>query len=412
VGLLSDLVSGGAPYSMKDFDRDVRARLGGRKTASGVRVNEESALRYITVYACARVIVETLGSLPLFVFRKRSGGGSDRADDHPNAELLYGMPNDEMTSQSWIETKTGHLVLSGNTYSVITHSPKGRVVDLYPVDWHMVQPGRNQETGKLGYWIQDRGKWDWFPSEKVLHIPGWGFDGIKGYSPIGYAAESIGIGLASTEFAARFFGQGMNMGVVLEHPGELGKEGRDNLKADLMEQGAGMENAWIPLILEEGMKLNRIPMPLKDAQFVELLKLTDTQICGIMRVPPHLVANLDRATFSNIEHQDLAFVKYTMLPYITRFERAMNWKLFTRAEREQGYYVKFNLEALLRGDYKSRQEGLQIQRQNGVINADEWREKEEMNPIEDGSGQVYLANGALQPIGTQNQQRNGGGAGV
>lgn len=389
---------------MKDFDRSVRGRMRGGGTHSGVVVTEESALRYAAVYACVRVIAETMGSLPLNVYRRRPGGGKEQASDHPVAGLIHDLPNDEMTSQTWREAQTGHLALSGNSYSIISHSASGKVTDLYPVDWHMVTPWRDPATRKLWYAVNDRGKPDLFPKEKIFHVPGWGFDGIQGYSPVRVNAEAIGIGLASAEFAARFYGQGMNMGVVLEHPGVLGTEGRQNLKDDLVEQGAGMENSWQPLILEENMKLNRIPMPLKDAQFIEQFQLTDVQICGFFRMQPHMIGRLERATFSNIESQDLSFVKYTMLPYLTRFEQTANWKLFTPAERAAGYYAKLNVEGLLRGDYKSRQEGLQIQRQNAIINADEWREKEDLDPQPDGVGQRYYINSASVPVDNIGQQ--------
>lgn len=397
MGLFTDLVDK-RPYSMNDFTRDVRSFLRGKQALSGVTVNEETALRYITVYSCVRVLAETLGSLPLSVHRTRSDGGSDKAQDHPVYELIHDLPNDEMTTQTWREASMGHLTLSGNCYSIITHNNKGQVVDLYPVDWHMVDPKRNPNTGKIEYHIADRGKVEVFPIEKVFHIPGFGFDGVKGYSPIRMAAESIGIGMAASEFSARFYGQGMNIGGVLEHPNELSDDAYKRLQTWIEEKGSGMANSWKPLILEEGMKFSRIPMPLTDAQFVETRKFTRDEIGGLFRVPPHMIGNLERATFSNIEHQGIEFVQHTMLPYITRWEQAINWKLFTKDEREKGYYARFNLSGLLRGDYKSRQEGLAIMRQNGVINADTWRSLEGMNPIDGPEGQEYLVNGNMIPV--------------
>ncbi len=373
----------------------------GRTPGAGVRVSERTALRLIDVYSCVRVIAETVGCLPFFVYRRRQGtSGSDKAYDHPVMQLLHDLPNDEMTSQTWRETMTGHLALSGNCYSVITRNGRGQALDVYPVEWPLAHPRRDPGTQKIVYDISDRGKTEPLPASEVLHIPGLGYDGIMGYSPIRMAAETIGLGMAGTEFLSRFYGQGMNVGAVLEtaQGQEMDRDSRQALKEDLMEKGAGLANSWLPLVLPSGVKLNRIPIPMRDAQTVEILKLNRDQICGLFRVPPHLIANMDKATFSNIEEQSLNFVKYTMLPWLTRWEQACNWKLFTAREREQGYYVKFNVEGLLRGDYKSRQEGLAMQRQNGVISADEWRELEERNPIEDGSGQKYLVNGNMVPI--------------
>lgn len=398
MGLISNLVQKSQSYTMEDFDREVLSRIRGLSSNSGVQVSEESSLRYVTVYSCVRVLSEAMGALPIFVYRERSDGSRDKARDHPVYGLLHDRPNDEMTSLTWRETGMGHLTLSGNCYSIITLDRAGRVKDLYPVPWNRVDPFRDEESGKIKYQINDRGKSEIYPAEKVFHIPGLGFDGIKGYSPIRMAQEAVGLGLASTEFVARFYGQGMNVGGVLEHPGALSEQAFKRLRESIEERGSGMANSWRPFILEEGMKWQRIPMPLTDAQFIETRKFNRDEICGLFRVPPHMIANLERTTFSNIEHQGIDFVMHTLMPYVQRWEQTINWKLFTKEEREQGYYAKFNVSALLRGDYKSRQEGLAIQRQNGIINADEWRELEEMNPQDGGTGKVYLVNGNMVPV--------------
>lgn len=395
----------GQAYTMDDFDRDIRRYLRGGPTHAGVNVNEESALGYVTVYACVRVLAETIGCLPLFVYRERADGGREKAREHPLFWLLHDEPNDEMDSLTMRETMTAQLALSGNAYAILAHSLRGDVVDIYPWDWTLVRPDRDPQTRKLFYWVKDRGKEERLPAEKVLHVHLWGLDGITGYSPIRMAREAVGLGLAATEFAARFYGQGMNVGGLLEHPNTLTDEAYKRLKQSLEEEGAGLANSWRPLILEEGMKFNRIPMPLKDAQFIEQQKFTRDEICALFRVPPHMVANLERATFSNIEHMSLEFVMYTILPWVSRWEQAINRRLFTRQEREQGYYCKFNVSGLLRGDYKSRQEGLAVMRQNGIINADEWRGLEEMNPQEGGMGKVYLVNGNMIPIETAAKQQ-------
>jgi len=406
MGLISKLVGHARAMTMEEFDNEVLSRFRGGH-AAGMQVDEERALKLVTVFSCVRVLAETIATLPLDVFKERPGGGKDKARGHPVYELLHNRPNAEMTSATWRETKTGHLALSGNTYSIITFNRRGEPLEIYPVDWRLIFPQRNPMTDALEYVYNDRGKAEIFQPDRVLHVPGWGFDGIRGYSPIRMAASTMGVGLATQEFTERFYSQGMNIGGVLEHPQALSDPAYNRLVEWLEEKGSGMANSWKPLILEEGMKYSRIPMPLAEAQFIETQKFTRDEICGLFRVPPHMIANLERATFSNIEHQSIEFVMYTLMPYITKYEQAMNWKLFTPAEREQGYYVKFNVDGLLRGDYKSRQEGLAIQRQNGVINADDWRGLEEMNPIEDGSGQIYLVNGNMIPPGTAGNQKGG-----
>jgi HK97 family phage portal protein len=394
MGLISDLLV--KNYSMEDFDRDIKSVIGGRPTYSGTKVNEQTALRHITVYSCVRVRSESFASLPLSVYRRRPGGkGRDEAHDHPVQELLHNVPNPDMTSMTWRETMNGHLDLSGNCYSIITHNNRGQVIDLYPWPWDSIESKRNKETGKIEYHLNDRGKIDILPAEKVYHVPGLGFDGIKGYSIIRMAQESIGLGLAISEFSGRFFGQGMNVGSVFQTDNSMTQEAVDELRAQLLEKGAGLANSWMPLILHSGLKFARIPMPLSDAQFIENIKLNKEDLCGLFRVPPHMIADLDRSTNNNIEHQGIEYVMHSMLPVITRHEKTMDWKLFTPAERAAGYYTKFNIDALLRGDSTARAAYLNQKRQNGIINADEWRELDDENPIGGVAGSAYLVNGAM-----------------
>lgn len=393
-------------YSMADFDRDVKAWIGGQPTHSGIKVNEQTALRHITVYSCVRVRSETIASLPLSVYKKRRGGkGRDEAWDHSLYGLIHNTPNPDMTSLTWLETMNAHLDLSGNCYSIITHNNRGQVIDIYPWPWHDIEPKRNKETGKIEYHLNDRGKIEILPQEKVLHVPGLGFDGIKGYSVIRIAQEAIGLGLAISEFSGRFFGQGMNVGSVFQTDQSMNEEAVNTLRKQLMEKGAGLANSWMPLILHSGLKFARIPMPLSDAQFIENIRLNKEEICGLYRVPPHLVADLSRSTFSNIEHQSINYMVYTLLPIITRFEQTINWKLFTPQERAAGYYVKFTVEALLRGDAKARAEYLKTKRQNGIINADEWRELDDENPIGGLAGTAYLVNGNMISTETAAKQQ-------
>lgn len=413
MGLIKRLLA--KDYSLSDFDKDIRLWVGGHPTHSGVTVNEQTALRHITVYSCVRVRSESFASLPLSVYRRRKNGkGRDEATDHPLYDLIHAAPNPDMTSLTWRETMNGHLDLSGNCYSIITPNRRGEIIDVYPWDWHLIEPKRNEDTGKIEFHLNDRGKTEILPPDRVFHVPGLGFNGIRGYSMIRLAREAVGVGMAISEFTARFFGQGMNVGAVLETDRIFKDE--DEIKfvrKQFEERYSGMANSHRPMILHGGLKYNRIPMPLADAQFIENMKLNQAQVCGLFRVPPHLVADLERATFSNIEHQSIEYVVFSMLPLITRFEQTMNWKLFTPREREEGYYVKFNVDALLRGDAKSRADALAIKRQNGIINADEWRELDDENPIGGVAGETYLVNGNMistetaakqEPKRTQDQE--------
>lgn len=399
MGIISKLVSNvrnSGSYSMDDFDKQVRQRVQGTHVHSGVDVSEESAMKFITVFSCVRVLAETISSLPLQVFKTRSSGkGADKATGHHVYELLYNMPNDEMPTTSWRAQQIGNQALSGNCYSVITENRRGQPIDLYPLMWTECKAFRDQSDGKIKYKVMDRGKSETYPANKIFHVSSFGGDGITGYSPIRQAAESIGVGMAAVEFSARFYGQGMNVGSVLEYPDAMSDVAYARLKEDLDLKGAGLANSWKPLILEEGAKFGRIPMPLRDAQFIETRKFARDDICGLLRVPPHMIANLERSTNNNIEHQGIEFVMYSLMPYLIAWEKTLNWKLFTPAERRAGYYVKHNVAALLRGDYKTRQEGLGQMRQNGVINADTWLDMEDMNPIGGVAGEAYLVNGTM-----------------
>ncbi|MGO4181218.1 phage portal protein [Paenibacillus sp. TAF43_2] len=411
MGFLSKVVAKGESYSMDDFDKQVRQRIQTGRSNTGLDVNEETAMKFVTVYSCLRVLSETIASLPLNVYKERKGGGSDKAFDHPLHELLYLLPNDEMTTVTWREQQIASQVISGNCYSVITKNQRGLPIDIYPVPWTDCKPFRDQSDQKIKYRIMDRGKSEVFPADMVFHVPGLGFDGLVGYSPVYMGAESIGVGMAASEFAARFYGQGMNVGGVLEYPAAMSDTAYERLKEDLNLKGAGLANSWKPLILEEGAKFSRIPMPLSEAQFIESRKFTRDEICGLFRVPPHMIANLERSTNNNIEQQSIEFVQYSLVPYLVAWEKTLNWKLFTPAERRAGYYAKFNVAALLRGDYKSRQEGLATMRQNGIINADKWLEMEDMNPIGGTEGQSYLVNGTMIPTAIAANKNNAGKGG-
>lgn len=380
---------------MSDWDADIKRFFKGQETPAGVRVDENSALRYTTVYACIRVLSETLASLPLHVYKKRLSGGKDRAVNHPLYALLHDVPNEEMPSMTWRETAMGHLLTSGNCYSEKTYNGRGVVSRLYPIPWTRIRPVRNEQTREIEYELSDRGKVEWLPAEKILHIPGLGFDGVKGYSPIRMAMGAIGLGLAAESFGAKFFGEGTHLGGTLEVPGTMSDEAFTRLKDSFKDEYAGLQKAFKVILLEENAKFNSLGIPPEEAQFLETRKFQRSEIAGIYRVPPHMIADLEKATFSNIEHMSLEFLIFTMRPWIYRWEQYMNWKLLTPAERQQGYFIEFAVTALLRGDSKSQAEALRIARQNGIVNANEWREMIGMNPQKGESGEVYLVNGNM-----------------
>jgi HK97 family phage portal protein len=379
----------------------------GRPTTAGVPVSEQSAMNLIEVHKCVKVRAETRGCLPVGIYKKRpNNGGRDLARDHPLQELLNIAPNNEMDSQTFYERMEIYFSLWGNDYSIITRNTSRNkdVRELYPVSAYQMRVKRDPETQDLFYEYRDRGQTERLPPEKVFHIRGMSFDGLTGISTIGMAREAVAQGLAMQEFTNRFFGNGMNFGGILEVPGTLTPAARENMKKAAEELAGGLGNAWEPYVLEEGTKYNRIPMSFVDAQFIEVMRLSKQDIDGLFRVPPHMVGNLERSTNNNIEHQGIEFVTYSLLPMITRFERTANWRLLTRAERAAGYYVKVNVDALLRGDAASRGEYLQKKRQNGALSANEWKDLDDENPIEQEGGDAYLVNGNMISLGTAMNQ--------
>lgn len=385
-------------YTLADFERDFEEKFYGSWTSTtGIKVNEESALRFTAVYACRRVLSETLAAMPIKIYRKRKNGtGRDLVDDHPLYEILHDTPNAEMTAFNFQETMQDHIVSSGNGYAYKEIDGRGRVKSLKLLNWQQITPQRNKDTGRIEYIFNDNGTKITFSQDEIFHIAGLGFNGIVGYSPIYMAMEAVGLGLAAEQFAAYFYSNGANIGGFIELPGNV--RDKNALRKEIEEKFAGLGKSHKVMLLENGMKFQKLVMPLNEAQFIETRKFQKQEIASIYRVPLHLIQDLDKATFANIEHQDLGFIKHTMFPWVVRWEQSQNMRLLTQLERKQGYYTEFSMDALLRGDAKSRAEVLHIKRQDGVINADEWRELDNQNPQPNDMGQTYFINGNMVPV--------------
>lgn len=363
---------------------------------AGKNVTPESAMRTSTVYACVRVIAETIASLPFNVYQDLPDGGSQKVRDHPLEKIIHDEPNPEMTSFVFRETMLSHLLLWGNSYSQIIRSGRNKVVGLYPLLPDRMTVDRDSH-GTLTYtYITSEGNTVVLQPSDVLHIPGLSFDGVLGYSPIALEKNAIGLGIAAEEYGSKFFQNGARPSGVLTHPNTVKDPKR--LRESWNAAYGGSSNGSKVAILEESMTFTPISMPNNEAQFLETRKFQVEEICRIFRVPPHLVGNLDRATFSNIENQSIDFAVHTIRPWLVRIEQSMNRALFSESEKGK-YYVRFNIDGLMRGDYKSRMEGYSIGRQNGWLSANDIRELENMNPIpEEEGGATYLINGNMIPI--------------
>lgn len=377
--------------------------LFGRST-SGKTVNENTAMQTTAVYACVRILSEAIASLPLHVYKYTDNGGKELVHSHPLYFLLHDEPNPEMTSFIFRETLMSHLLLWGNAYAQIIRDGAGRVLGLYPLLPNKIAVERN-EKGEI-YYVYSRSS-DENPNfkgygdvilkaEDVLHIPGLGFDGLIGYSPIAMAKNAVGMTIACEEYGATFFANGANPGGVLEHPGVLKDPAKVRESWNSVYRGSG--NAHKIAVLEEGMKYQQIGIPPEEAQFLETRRFQLNEIARLYRIPPHMIGELERATFSNIENQSIEFVKYTLDPWVIRLEQSLSKALLLPGEKGT-YFIKFNLDGLLRGDYKSRMEGYSIGRVNGWLSANDIREMENMNPISDEEGgNLYLVNGSVTKL--------------
>ena len=363
-------------------------------SSSGKAVNEKTALQTTAVYACVRILAETIASLPFHTYRYTLNG-KEKAIEHPIYYLLHSEPNPEMTSFVFRETLMSHLLLWGNAYAQIIRDGRGRVLGLYPLLPNKVIVNRNQH-GELVYQYEKEGQTYFLRSYEVLHIPGLGFDGIIGYSPIAMAKNAVGMAIATEEYGAKFFANGANPGGVLEHPGVVKDPARIRESWNAVYQGSS--NAHRVAVLEEGMKFQSIGIPPEQAQFLETRKFQINEIARIFRIPPHMIGDLEKSSFSNIEQQSLEFVMYTLDPWVVRWEQAIQRALFTEKEKRQ-YFVKFNVDGLLRGDYQSRMNGYAVGRQNGWLSANDIRELENPNRIpEDLGGDLYLINGNMTKL--------------
>ena len=330
---------------------------------SGEKVDEKSAMQIATVYACVRLLAESVAVLPLHLYHYSDGEGSskEKARDHPLYRLLYRQPNPEMTSFSFWETMTTHLLLWGNAYAQIIRDGKNNVLSLYPLLPDHVEVDRD-ENGRIYYIYHaytdevpgETNKDIYFRSDEVFHVPGLGFNGLVGFSPIAMMKNSLGTTLAVEKYGSSFFKNGAQPSGVLEHPGVL--KNPEKIRENWSDVYGGAGNAHKVAVLEEGMQYKAISLPPEDSQFLSTRQFGVTEICRIFRVPPHMVQSLEHATFSNIEHQSIDYVVHTLTPWLVRFEQAIIKDLLLPDEQDE-YFPKFNVDGLLRGDYQSRMQG-------------------------------------------------------
>lgn len=365
------------------------ANWGYRPAASGVSVTESSALACIAVASCIKILAETSAMLPLKVY-KRTAAGRSPDPTHPNYRILHDEPNPEMTSMDFRQTLTAHRASWGNAYAWKEWGADGYLKALWPLSPDRTCPERTT-SGELVYrTVLPNGEPRIVPAYKILHLRGLASDGLKGYSPIGQIRESVGLALATEEYGARFFGNGAIPGIALRHPGELSEDAKKNIRESWYNRHQGLTRVHALAILEENISVEKIGIPPEDAQFLQTRQFQDRQIAKFFRIPLHMLADMEKGSgFSSVEQLGLEFVVYTLMPWLVGWEQECNRGLFLPAERGT-WYTLHQVAGLLRGDFKSRNEGYAIGRQWGWYSADDIREMEDLNPLPDGQGKQYL----------------------
>jgi HK97 family phage portal protein len=357
----------------------------GPKTITGRRVSADTAMMHATVYTCVRFLAFNVAQLPLILYRRKSNDpkepARERATDHPLFERLHTLANDHVTAFNSMALLIGSLMLRGNGLAFVLRDKGGAVMGLFPLRWDQIEIMRDRNTGELVYeWKPQEQPPQTFRSSEVWHIQGLGVDGVQGLSPIALMRESVGHGLALQEFGSRFFSNSATPSGALEMPGELSDGAYKRLKEGMEQNRAGLDNAHKVLLLEEGAKWQQIGISPEDAQFLESRKFNRAEIAGWYGIPPHLIGDLEKATFSNIEQQSLEFVIYFLMPWLVNIEQTITRDLLSADERGS-LFAKFNIAGLLRGDSAARSNAQRTGVIGGWLTRNEVRAQEELNPL-------------------------------
>ncbi|MCK9575665.1 MAG: phage portal protein [Clostridia bacterium] len=379
-------------FSQKNFDNYLKAWMrGDDSTLPEGPVDADTAMTYTAVFACVRVLSETLASLPIKLYQRQPNGDKRDLPSETLYDMMHNKPNDEMTPFAFKECMMTNLNLGGNAYAQKLYNAAGEIVQLYPIIPDKVRMERNKEAPyNLIYHVkQNDGTDKPLTRNEILHIPGLSIDGINGLTPIGYAAKAVKLGLQYENFGYKFFKNGARPSGYMSVPGELSPTSYDRLKNDFDKNFSGEQNVGKTPIFEGGTEYKQLTINQADAQYLESRKFQTEEIARIYRVPLHLIQNLDKATFSNIEQQSLEFVIYTMLPWAKRWEEALNTQILTDKQRKAGWFFEFSMDALLRGDITSRYAAYAIGRQWGWLSVNDILRMENKNTIGD-AGKAYL----------------------
>lgn len=389
MGVLSGLMQRFSPENPRVSLSAWMDSLGATPTAAGARINQSTALTLSAVWAATRVLADTIAATPLVTYR-RLDRGKERSTDHPLYRVLHDQANPEMSAFTFKEVLAAHVVLWGNAFAEIEETNGGRVVGLWPLP-----PTTEVERvdGRKRYLVDVPGQGRVvLGADRVLHIIGLGFDGLRGYSVVTMARESLGLTAAAEEYGARYFGQGARASGVIEHPGQLSAEAQKRLRESWTEMHSGLQNAHRTAILEEGMKWQQLSIPPEDSQFLQTRKFQTTEVARWFRVPPHMLGDLEKATYSNIEQQSIEFVQHTMLPWFRRWEQAIHGSALLSDIDRPRIFAEFNVEGLLRGDSQARAEFYAKMWGIGALSINQILEAENQNTIDGGDERFVPVN--------------------
>ena len=401
MAMLGALLRGRANTERRSFmvtPQDLSDMLSDRSAAGRV-VTEERALAQATVLACVRLISESVGMLPLHLYR-RLERGKERADDHAVYGIVHHSPNPEMTAAELAENMAGHLALWGNAYCEIEYDGAGHRRAVWPLRPDRMQVDVNDQNQRVYTYTLPNGQQVALSRWRVWHVRGWGTDAWVGKSTIALAREAIGLALATEEFGSRFFGNGSRPGGVLTHPGKLLPESSKRLKDSWEEMHKGLSNSHRVAVLEEGVTWTAIGIPPDDAQFLETRAYQDVQICGLFRVPPHMISIVDKSTSwgTGIGQQTQAFVTFCLGPYLRRISQSGGRDLLTDTERKT-LFLEHLSSALVQNDLEARYRAYKIGREGGWLSVNDILEKENENPVEGGDTRLQPMN--MAPLGSE-----------
>lgn len=375
-----------APITLP-FNSSALADFFGSVTGSTKSVSNEQAMRMNTVYSCVKVLSDTMATLPCHLFRETSSG-KELHTTAPLHNLMLNSPNDYQTGPEFMSYVMVNLCLSGNFYGYINKTSSGKVVEILPLKTENVSVQQDEQYNIVYVVTFDNGKQDVMGPDQILHIRGMSMDGVTGVSPIQYNANSIGAGIDARDYAANVFTNDATPRGVLHTDGILDDESFENIKDSWNSSHGGVANSHKVAILEQGLKFSAVSLSPQDVQLLDMRKYTRSEICAMFRVPPHMVGDLDRATFSNIEHQDLAFYKATMLPYLMLIEARLNKALLNVTTQS----FKFDVSNLLRADMTTRVQTYNTLITAGVMNPNEARMELGYNPRDGGDEYVSQSN--------------------